>query len=191
MVGGPSITPLIRTMLENEFPDVEITRYDPIHAVARGASIYARSVFKTKDIKIRSVLNKSFGLKMGVDGEEVVCNILHRNMTLPMTKTVICRPKSDDQEILDVAIYENRSVKGDMTTPLTRSRLLNTFHIPLTGRISRGKTKINIHMSADFEGMISIDVECNGKKDSCDLGGDIYLSNEEFLETMNRVRSVQ
>lgn len=191
MVGGPSITPLIRTMLENDFPNVEITRYDPIHAVARGASIYARSVFSTNDIRIRSVLNKSFGLKMGVDGEEVICNLLHRNVTLPISKEVLCRPKSDDQEILDISVYENRSVKGDMTTPVTRSRLLNTFHIPLAGKISRGKTKIRINMSADCEGLITIVTECNGKKDTCDLSSDIYLSDEEFIETMQRVRSVQ
>lgn len=191
LVGGPSITPLIRTMLENEFPNVEITRYDPIHAVARGAAIYARSVFKTKDIKIRSVLNKTFGLKMGIDGEESVCNLLYRNVTLPMSKEVVCRPKMDDQDVLDVAIYENRSNRGELHTPLTRSRLLKTFHIPLTGRISRGRTKIYIRMSADLEGMISIEVECNNKKDTCDLGSDIYLSNEEFSETMHRVRMVQ
>jgi molecular chaperone DnaK (HSP70) len=178
-------------MLENEFPNVEITRYDPIHAVARGAAIYAHSVFKTKDIKIRSVLNKTFGLKMGIDGEESVCNLLYRNVTLPMSKEVVCRPKMDDQDVLDVAIYENRSNRGELHTPLTRSRLLKTFHIPLTGRISRGRTKIYIRMSADLEGMISIEVECNNKKDTCDLGSDIYLSNEEFSETMHRVRMVQ
>ena len=191
MVGGPSITPLIRTMLENEFPNVEITRYDPIHAVARGAAIYARSYFDKNDIQIRSVLNKTFGLKMGIDGEERVCNLLHRNITLPMSKKVICRPKSDDQEVLDIAVYENRATKGEMHSPITRSRLLNTFHIPLTGKISRGKTKIYIEMSADCDGLISIDVECNNKKDTCDLGEDIYLSNEEFMETMQRVRMVQ
>lgn len=191
MVGGPSITPLIRTMLETEYPNVEITRYDPIHAVARGAALYARSVFGKNDIEIRSVLNKTFGLKMGVDGEEVVCNLLHRNITLPMTKKVICRPKSDDQQTLDIAVYENRSMKGEITSPLIRSRLLNTFHIPLTGKILRGKTKIYIEMSADCEGMIAINTECNGKKDTCDLGEAIYLSDEEFLETMKRVRSVQ
>ena len=108
-----------------------------------------------------------------------------------MTKKVICRPKSDDQQTLDIAVYENRSMKGEITSPLIRSRLLNTFHIPLTGKILRGKTKIYIEMSADCEGMIAINTECNGKKDTCDLGEAIYLSDEEFLETMKRVRSVQ
>lgn len=191
LVGGPSITPLIRTMLETEFPNVEITRYDPIHAVARGAAIYARSLFKTKDINIRSVLNKTFGLEMGIDGEESVCNLLYRNVTLPLSREVICKPKMDDQDVLDIAIYENRAIKGELYSPMTRSRLLNTFHIPLTGRISRGKTKIYIRMSADQEGFISIDVECNNKKETCDLGKDIYLSDEEFIETMQRVRLVQ
>ena len=190
MVGGPSITPLIRTMLKNAFPNVEITRYDPIHAVARGAAVYARSIFKTNDVHIRSVLNKTFGIKMGIDGEESICNLLHRNITLPLTKEVVCRPKSDDQEILDIAVYENRATKEEMCTPVTRSRLLNTFHIPLTGKISRGRTKIYITMSADCDGLISIDVECNNKKDKCDLGSDIYLSDEEFMETMQRVRNV-
>ena len=191
MVGGPSITPLIRTLLEKEFPGVQITRYDPIHAVARGAALYARSVFFADDIKVRSVLNKTFGLKMGIDGEEMVCNLLHRNVTLPRSGKVVCRPKNDDQEVLDIAVYENRADKGEESTPLTRSRLVKTFHIPLTGKISRGKTKMDIEMNADVEGLISIKVSCNGATETCDLAKDIYLSDNEFMETMQRVRSVQ
>lgn len=191
LVGGPSITPLIRDMLEKGFPKVEITRYDPVHAVARGSALYARSLFSTNEIKIRSVLNKTMGLKMGVDGEEMICNLLYRNVTLPISKKVVCRPKVDDQETLDISIYENRSNKGEPTAPLNRSRQVNTIRIPLKGKISRGKTKITIEMGADCDGMTSISLIHNDHHYVCDMGSEIYLSDSEFMSTMARVREVQ
>lgn len=191
LVGGQSLTPYIWTKIEEAFPNVELLRYDPINAVARGAALYARSYFKTHDIKLTSILSKTYGLKMGIDGEERVCNILYRNVQLPIKRTVVCRPKMDDQETLSIEVYENKS---DITVPDTEvnhSRLVNRFSVPLSGKISRGKTKMTIDMESDYEGIVIITTTCNGKVGVCDLGKDIYMPDDEFISSMRKVASVQ
>jgi len=191
LVGGQSLTPYIWTKIEEAFPRVELMRYDPINAVARGAAIYARSYYKTHDIKLTSILSKTYGLKMGIDGVEKVCNILYRNIQLPISRTVVCRPKMDDQDTLSIEVYENKSNAGVPDTEVTHSRLVNRFSIPLTGKISRGKTKITIDMESDYEGIVKITTNCNGDIRQCDLGKDIYLPDEEFISSIRKVASIQ
>ena len=191
LVGGQSLTPYIWTKIEEAFPSVELLRYDPVNAVARGAAIYARSYYNTHDINLTSILSKTYGLKMGIDGRERICNILYRNVQLPIKRTVVCRPKMDDQEVLSIEVYENKS---DVTVPdseVNHSRLINRFNIPLEGKITRGKTKITIDMESNYEGIVVITTTCNGNVQKCDLGKDIYLPDEEFRSSMMKVASVQ
>lgn len=191
MVGGPSITPLIRSTLEREFPDVEVIRYDPAHAVARGAAIYARSVFKDKDLTLEPILNKTYGIVMGVDGKEKVLNIIYRNTRLPLRRKVTCRPKSDDQKELEIRVCDTRADPSVRISEINTSRLLSTFIVPLEGKISRGKTRIEISMDAEADGTVSLIVECNGHAHKCDLGKDVQMSEEEMLASMRKVMSVQ
>ena len=191
LVGGPSITPLIRRKLEAGFPDVDIIRYDPVHAIAKGAAVYSRSVFGGNDLNLTSVLSKTYGLKMGIDGEEKVCNLIYRNMPLPLKNTVTCRPKADDQNELDIVVYSTRADQNEPASDLITARLVNSFTLYLEGRISRGKTKIDITFEADAEGTMTIRVECNGHKYKCDLGKDVYMTEEETLSSMRKVLNIQ
>ena len=159
--------------------------------MARGAAIYARSLYKTHEIKLTSILSKTYGLKMGIDGVEKVCNILYRNVQLPIKRTVICRPKMDDQDTLSIEVYENKSDVGVPETEVTHSRLINRFSVPLTGKISRGRTKITIDMESNYEGIVVITSNCNGDVQRCDLGKDIYIPDEEFISSIRKVASVQ
>ena len=191
MVGRPSITPLIRSTLEAAFPDVEIIRYDPAHAVARGAAIYARSLFKDKELTLAPILNKTYGIVMGVDGKEKVLNIIYRNTRLPLKRKIQCRPKKDDQEELEIKVCDTRAPPSQQISEIDTSRLLITFMVPLEGRISRGKTRIDITMEASVDGTVSLEVECNGNVTKCDLGKAVQMSNEEALESMRKVMTVQ
>ena len=191
LVGGQSLTPYIWTKIEEAFPRVELLRYDPINAVARGAAIYARSLYKTHNIKLTSILSKTYGLKMGIDGVEKVCNILYRNVQLPIKRTVVCRPKMDDQDVLSIEVYENKSDIGVPETEVNHSRLINRFSVPLKGKISRGRTKITIDMESNYEGIVVITSVCNGDVQRCDLGKDIYIPDEEFINSIRKVASVQ
>lgn len=190
LVGGQSLTPNIWTKIEEAFPDVELMRYDPLNAVARGAALYARSYFKTHDVNLTSILSKTYGLKMGIDGTERVCNILYRNVQLPIKRTVTCRPKMDDQTELSIEVYENKSDTSIPDSEVSQSRLINKFSVPLEGRISRGKTKITIEMESNYEGIVTIRTTCNNVTNLCDLGKDIYMQEDEFINSIRKVSEV-
>lgn len=191
LVGGQSLTPYIWTKLEESFPHVELQRYDPINAVARGAALYSRSYFKTRDIRLKSILSKTYGLKMGIDGSERICNILYRNIQLPLKRTVTCRPKMDDQKELSIEVYENKSDFTQQSTEVTQSRLINRFAVPLTGRITRGRTKIQIDMESNYEGIVKITTTCNGESTVLNLGKNLYMPDDVFINAIMKVSEVQ
>lgn len=191
LVGGQSLTPYIWTKLEESFPHVELQRYDPINAVARGAAIYSRSCYRTHDIQLKSILSKTYGLKMGIDGSEKVCNILYRNIQLPLKRTVTCRPKMDDQKELSIEVYENKSDYTQHATEVTQSRLINRFTVPLSGKITRGRTKIQIDMESNYEGIVKITTTCNGESTVLNLGKDLYMPEDVFISAIMKVSEVQ
>ena len=77
LVGSPTISPQIRSFIENVFVGVDVNRYDPVHLIAKGAALFARSKFRGEKLMFEPILNKTYGLKMGVDGKEKVCNIIY------------------------------------------------------------------------------------------------------------------
>lgn len=190
LVGGATLMPQVMRALEDAFPSVEIQFFDPEHAVARGAAIYARSVFGDKDMDVVSVLGKSFGIVAGIDGKERICNILYRNVALPMERILMCRPKRDDQKKLTLMIYESNARSGEEYIDVDKGRLVSKFDIELPDRISRGRTKIAIKFAADGAGKLDILVDCNGTVIECDLARDILLSSKERAESMQKIRGI-
>lgn len=163
LVGGSTQMPQVKKSLEEAFPSMDILIHDPELAVAKGAAIYARSVFSKKDLKVSSVSTRTIGILGGIDGEEKICNVIYRNLPLPIDRTVMCRPKRDDQDELEITIYESLAKKDEPYIDTTEGKLIFNDTIELPGKIIRGKTKIPIRFIEDSHGRVSITVECNGK----------------------------
>lgn len=190
LIGGSTLMPQVLRSLEDAYPSTDIQFFDPEHSVAKGAAIYAESVFGKKDIHITTVLTKSIGILAGIDGVEKICNILFRNTPLPIENTLMCRPKKDDQNVLDIAIYETYAKRGEEFVDVEEGNLIFKTSVELTGKISRGRTKIAVRFSADREGKITAVVECNGKMYPCDLSDRMILSNEEIINSRVKMRGV-
>ena len=169
LIGGSTKMPQVRRMLQEAFPSMDIVSFDPQHAVARGASLYARSVFFAEDIEVTSVATRTIGISAGIDGEERICNVIYRNMPLPIDRTVICRPKRDDQKHLEISVYESLAKEGDDYIDLSEGKLLVRNDFQLEGRISRGRTRLPIRFIADKDGRISVAFECNGSFYECGM----------------------
>ena len=118
-------------------------------------------------------------------------NIIYRNTRLPLRRKVTCRPKSDDQKELEIKVCDTRADPSVRISEINTSRLLSTFIVPLEGKISRGKTRIEISMDAEADGTVSLMVECNGHAHKSDLGKDVQMNEEEMLASMRKVMSVQ
>ena len=189
LVGGSTKMPQILKSLKAAFPSQELVSFDPEHAVARGAAIYARSVFSKNDIKVTSATTRTIGVLAGIDGVEKICNIIFRNTPLPIDKTLMCRPKRDDQKTLEISIYESLAKETDDFIDVSEGKLLSNNIFDLQGKITRGKTKIPIRFVADKDGRISIAVECNGHFNECRMC-DPMPTAEQIAESAVKLEAV-
>lgn len=168
LVGGSTLMPQVKRSLEEAFPSQEIISHDPENDVAMGAAIYARSRFGPNPyINVTSVSTRTIGVKAGIDGVERVCNIIFRNTPLPIDKKVQFITKRDDQKVLDIRLYESMAKPNEPFIDETEGKLISKNEIPLTGKISRGKTKIIIRFIQDIDGRLSIVVQCNDQFTEC------------------------
>ncbi|MFA6710173.1 MAG: Hsp70 family protein [Candidatus Methanomethylophilaceae archaeon] len=190
LVGGATLMPQVMRSLEDAYPSTSIQFFDPEHAVARGAAIYSESVFGKRDINVVSVLSKTFGIMAGIDGQEKVCNILYRNVPLPMENTLMCRPKRDEQKDIEIAVYKSNARTGDDFIDPEKAKLVSKFVFPLPGKVSRGRTRLAVRFAADVEGRLRVSVDCNGKVVDCDLSEGVSLSEKEILEAGSKLGGV-
>ena len=190
LVGGATLMPQVMRELEDAYPSTGIEFFDPEHAVARGAALYAESVFGSVKMTVTPVLTKSFGVLAGIDGVERVCNILFRDVPLPMDSTLMCRPKRDDQKELQISVYESLAKTGDDFIDISNARAVETFTIPMDGKVSRGRTKIAVRFSADRDGRLSVSVDCNGKLQKCDMSKDTSMSNRDIIDSRSKMAGV-
>ena len=184
LVGGSTKMPQIHRSLKEAFPSQELVSFDPEHAVARGAAIYARSIFSKNDITVSSATTRTIGILAGIDGVEKICNIIFRNTPLPIDKTLMCRPKRDDQRTLEISVYESLAKETDDFIDIGEGKLLSNNIFDLQGKITRGKTKIPIRFIADKDGRISIAVECNGHINECRMCDPMPSSEQIALSSL-------
>lgn len=189
LVGGPTKMPQIQRSLKEAYPSVDIISFDPQHAVARGASLYARSIFFKKDIKVIPIATKTIGILAGIDGVEKICNAIFRNTPLPIDKTLICRPKRDGHKSLDILIYESLVRNREDFTDVSNGKLLAKNVYNMSGKITRGKTKIPIRFMAAEDGRVSITVECNSIRNEYQIY-DTVTTNDTIDESKTKLEDV-
>ena len=169
LVGGSTIMPQVHKSLKEAYPSMDIVSFDPEYAVARGAAIYARSIFSKNDISVTSATTRTIGVLAGIDGVEKICNVIFRNTPLPIDKTLMCRPKRDDQKTLEISIYESLARENEDFIEVSEGKLLANNIFDLQGKVTRGKTKIPIRFIADKDGRISVAIQCNGRFAECSM----------------------
>ena len=134
LVGGSTMMPQVHKSLKEAFPSVDLVSFDPEHAVARGAALYASSIFSKGDISVTPATTRTIGILAGIDGMEKICNVIFRNSPLPIDKTVMCRPKRDDQKTLEISIYESLAKETDEFIEVSEGKLLANNIFSLRGK---------------------------------------------------------
>ena len=189
LVGGSTKMPQVHKSLKEAFPSMDIVSFDPEHAVARGAALYARSVFSKNDIEVTSATTRTIGILAGIDGMEKICNVIFRNTPLPIDRTLMCRPKRDDQKTLEISIYESLARETDDFIEVSEGKLLANNIFDLHGKVTRGKTRIPIRFIADKDGRISIAIQCNGRFAECGMC-DPMPSAEQIEESSLKLEGI-
>ena len=190
MTGGESQISAMMRYVDDALPTVRTDIFDPFTSMAKGAALYADAVFSDGDVIVEPVLSKTLGIKAGVDGNETIYNIVFRSTPLPMAPNALFRPKRDDQETLELEVYETKANPGTYYTSLPYGFMIRKFEIPLTGKIYRGRTKINVHFTVDLNGLVQMFVDCNGEVTEFDMSNGMTMLPTQIMQSKKKVMNI-
>ena len=181
LVGGSSRMPMVKQRLMKEFPNVNIRldRFEPDLAVAKGAAIYAADQTKIDDKSSRS-----YGI-LTVQG---ITNVLLRTDPMIYSGESWFSTHSEGQESALIQVYENSSPES--TVAVGQGRLMIEkelswgFPVPkntdVAARVNRGK-----------DGIINIEMECQGHKTMIKIEPQNMLSKSEVEKLKTEFRKIE
>ncbi len=190
LVGASSLMLQVPRNLREAFPSKDIIVYKPELAISDGAALYAESKYGNNKINVIPVMTKSYGILAGIDGVEKICNVVFKNTNIPSEHTLSCRPKRDDQECMDIKIYESISRQGEDFIDISEGKLVKEVSVPLTGNVSRGRTKIPIKISVDRHGKVEFTLTCNKVANTFSFVEDITMTDEEVSESAFKMEGI-
>lgn len=161
LVGGSSRMVAVSDMLKKSFGDKIISSVNADEAVALGAAVQAG----IKDSKISSesglIVTDVCSYTLGVAVEENEFSpIIKRDMKLPIIKSEIYATSSDDQERVNIRVYQGEEKLTD------DNMFVGNFVIDGIPKKKAGEEKVEVTFEYDLNGMLDVSVEVlsTGKK---------------------------
>ena len=107
LVGGTTKSPIIRALLKQDYPDMEINAaFDPDLSVTRGAAIKGR-ILKYGDTNITAF--DIIPMTIGILDDGKISTVIPKNTSLPTSKTFSFTTVEDNQTQMSVRIYQGNS----------------------------------------------------------------------------------
>ena len=152
LVGGQSRMPLVRERIRNFFGREPSKAVHPDEAVALGAAMLASSIDSGRidDVVLVDVLAMSIGV--GLPGGRFR-KIIERNTSLPFKKSLSISTTKDDQQTLEVSIFQGDSDKAQ------ENEYLGTLVIPDLPPGARGSQSFDIVFSLSAESILTVTAE--------------------------------
>ncbi|MDR2466535.1 MAG: Hsp70 family protein, partial [Prevotellaceae bacterium] len=186
LVGGASRMPMVAKMIRNKLR-IEPRLVDPDLAVAKGAAIYAGILNNKPDVGIRELKSRgtrSYGVgirikkesgnagreKKSADSYEyLISNLIktNENMIIENRPFVGKYQTNENNDSVSIKIYENESdddrIEIGSRTPLRDAAIR-------FGEIKPEGTPVDIFLSRDADGIVSLRAECAGKECKIEFG---------------------
>ncbi|QMT98387.1 molecular chaperone DnaK [Mycoplasma tullyi] len=175
LVGGstrmPAVQKLVESMIPNKAPNRTI---NPDEVVAIGAAVQG-GVLRgdVKDILLLDVTPLTLAIET-LGG--VATPIIKRNTTIPVSKSQIFSTAQDNQESVDVSIYQGER-------PMAReNKSLGTFSLGGIQPAPKGKPQIEITFNIDANGILNVKAKdlTTGKENSITISNSSELDENEI-----------
>jgi molecular chaperone DnaK len=154
LVGGATRSPVIHQLLLESLGRHPRSEVNPDLIVALGASVCAATIAGEPSHAIlvdiaAHTLSLSVLYRLG-SGPELRCSpIIRRNTPLPATKSEIFRTVYDDQEAVDVRVYEGEGIYPDENT------LIGKFIVSGLAKVPEGNPLV-VTLSLDLSGLLKV-----------------------------------
>lgn len=161
--GGMSKMPVIKELLQKEFPyaKIEMNRDDVDLAVAKGAALYAYNKLNPGTIVVKDIPSRSYGIgTTDRYGRRIIRNIVSRKDPMVYDGTITLLTATEGQTSVTIPIYENKEDEKDINREL--GMLISEKDISW-GYPVPNRTPVTAHLKRDENGIVSIDVECQGR----------------------------
>jgi molecular chaperone DnaK len=155
LVGGQSRMPLVRERIRTFFGREPSKAVHPDEAVALGAALLAASVDSTAidGVVLIDVLPMSIGV--GLPGGRFK-KIVERNTSLPHKRSYSIATSKDDQEELEIAIFQGESESAQ------DNEYLGTLNVPHLRKGPRGSVAYNVLFALSPEALLTVSAEEHG-----------------------------
>lgn len=175
LVGGstriPAIKELVKTMTGGKEPNQTV---NPDEVVAVGAALQAGVLAgEVTDLVLLDVTPLSLGIET-LGG--VFAKLVERNTTIPTHKTQMCSTAEDNQNAVDIYVYQGeRAMAKD-------NKMLGNFRLDGIRPAPRGVPRVEVSFDIDANGIVNVsakDLE-SGKEQKITITASTNLSKEDI-----------
>lgn len=176
LVGGSTRVPLVRAVAKKIFGKEPDTSVNPDEVVALGAAIQGAILAGTKK---GMILVDVTPLSLGIETEHEIMDVLiPRNTSIPCVAKETYTTTEDEQEEVDVYVYQGESRR------VTRNRLLGQFVLDGIEPAYEGDPQIEVRFAIDADGILQVSAKnlATGSEQSVTIKDSSAMSEEDLMK---------
>lgn len=157
LVGGSTRIPLVQRLVQNHLPGVPLSSFEPDLCVAMGAAVQA-GVLSGAEIEsiLVDVVPHSLGIAammdvgMGIPMPGMFSTIIPRNTVIPTSRSEIYTTFSDNQEKVEVEVYQGENAIAKENVPL------GSFMVEGLPPKPAGAIQVEVTFDFDINGILTV-----------------------------------
>jgi molecular chaperone DnaK len=194
LVGGSTRIPLVQHLVENHLGQAPIDGIQPDLCVALGAAIQA-GVLSGEAVEaiLVDVIPHSLGIAVAMDTQMgtipgLFSTIIPRNSVIPVSRSQVYSTMVDNQEVVQVEVYQGENAIARENVPLGEFRVENLPHRPA------GDIQLEVHFDFDHNGILTVTATEKGEGQQTTLVVNdtetSRLSSHELTQARSNIESL-